>query len=87
MCDDWPLKLGPHLTGAEARIIRAFICSYHRCFAFSLQDLEGYLGNPFTFSWKTTILFLETLQIQCFRANWRSISLSRAFGNKANRTL
>ena len=40
--DDWPLELGPHLTGAEARKVQAFIYSYHRCFAFSLQDLEGY---------------------------------------------
>jgi hypothetical protein len=44
--DDWPLELGPHLTGVEARKIRAFIRSYHRCFAFSLQDLEGYKRKP-----------------------------------------
>ena len=44
--DDWPLELGPHLTGAEARKVRAFIRSYRRCFAFSLQDLEGYKGKP-----------------------------------------
>ena len=43
--DDWPLELGPHLTGAEARRVRAFIRSYRSCFAFSLQDLEGYRGN------------------------------------------
>ena len=44
--DDWPLELGPHLTGAEARKVRAFIRSYRRCFVFSLQDLEGYKGKP-----------------------------------------
>ena len=44
--DDWPLELGPHLTGAEARRVRAFIRSYRGCFAFSLQDLEGYRGKP-----------------------------------------
>jgi hypothetical protein len=44
--DDWPLELGPHLTGAEARKVRAFIRSYRRCFAFSLQDLEGYKRKP-----------------------------------------
>ena len=44
--DDWPLELGPYLTGAEARRIRAFIRSYRSCFAFSLQDLEGYRGKP-----------------------------------------
>ena len=40
--DDWPLELGPHLSGAEARKVRVFIRLYRRCFAFSLQDLEGY---------------------------------------------
>ena len=40
--DDWPLELGPHVIGAEARKIHAFIRSYRRCFTFSLQDLEGY---------------------------------------------
>ena len=44
--DDWPLELGPRLTVAEARKVRAFIRSYCRCFAFSLQDLEGYKGKP-----------------------------------------
>lgn len=44
--DDWPLELGPHLTGAEARRVRAFIRSYRSCFAFSLEDLEGYRGKP-----------------------------------------
>ena len=44
--DDWPLDIGPHLTGAEARRVRAFIRSYRSCFAFSLQDLEGYTGKP-----------------------------------------
>ena len=43
--DDWPLELGPHLIGAKARKIRVFICSYRRCFAFSLQDLENYKGK------------------------------------------
>ena len=44
--DDWPFELGPHLTSAEARKVRAFICSYRRCFIFSLQDLEGYKEKP-----------------------------------------
>ena len=44
--DDWPLELGPYLTNAEARKIRAFIHSHCRCFAFSIQDLEGYKGIP-----------------------------------------
>ena len=44
--DDWPLELGPHLIGAEARTVRAFICAYRGCFAFSLEDLEGYKGKP-----------------------------------------
>jgi hypothetical protein len=44
--DDWPLELGLHLTGAEARNVRAFIRSYRRCFSFSLQDLGGYKGKP-----------------------------------------
>ena len=39
-----PLELGPHLTGAEARKIQAFIRSYCRCFAFSLQDF-AYCGK------------------------------------------
>ena len=34
--DDWPLELGPHLTGANVRKVRAFIRSYYRYFAFSL---------------------------------------------------
>ena len=40
--DDWPIEVGPKLTGAEARKVRAFIRSYRNCFAFSLYDLEGY---------------------------------------------
>ena len=44
--DDWPLELGPHLTCVEARKVRAFIRLYCRCFAFSVQDLEGYKGKP-----------------------------------------
>ena len=44
--DVWPLELGPHPTSAEAWKVRAFIRSYRRCFAFSLQDLEGYKGKP-----------------------------------------
>ena len=44
--DDWPLKLGPHLTSAKARRVRAFIRAYHGCFAFSLEDLKGYKGKP-----------------------------------------
>ena len=43
--DNWPLELGPHLTSVEARKVRAFICSYRRCFAFSLHDLESYEGK------------------------------------------
>ena len=44
--DDWPIEVGPKLTGAEARKVRAFIRSYRNCFAFSLHDLEGYKGKP-----------------------------------------
>ena len=44
--DDWSLELEPHLTGAEARRVRAFIRSYRSCFAFDLHDLEGYRGKP-----------------------------------------
>ena len=44
--DDWPLELCLHLTGAEAWKIQAFIHSYRRCFAFSLQDLKGYKEKP-----------------------------------------
>jgi len=44
--DNWPLELGPNLTSAEARRVRAFICLYRSCFAFSFQDLEGYKGKP-----------------------------------------
>ena len=44
--EDWPLELGPHLTGAEAQKIRAFICLYYKCFVFSLQDLKGYEAKP-----------------------------------------
>ena len=44
--DGWPLEMEPHLTGAEARKVRAFIRSYRTCFAFSLHDLEGYKGKP-----------------------------------------
>jgi hypothetical protein len=40
--DDWPIEVGPKLTGAEARKVRAFIRSYRNFFAFSLHDLEGY---------------------------------------------
>jgi hypothetical protein len=43
--DDWPIEVGPKLTGAEARKVRAFIRSYRNCFAFSLHDLEGYQGK------------------------------------------
>ena len=43
---DWSLELGPRLTSAEAWKVRAFMRSYSRCFAFSLQDLEGYEGKP-----------------------------------------
>ena len=34
--DNWPLELGPHLIGIEARKVRAFIRLYRRYFAFSL---------------------------------------------------
>jgi hypothetical protein len=44
--DDWPLEIGPHLTSDEARKVQMFICLYRRCFALSLQDLEGYKRNP-----------------------------------------
>ena len=44
--DDWPIEVGPKLTSAEARKIRAFVRSYRNCFAFSLHDLEGYKGKP-----------------------------------------
>ena len=44
--DDWPLELGPHVIGIEAWKVRAFIRSYRRCFAFSLQDLKGYKNKP-----------------------------------------
>jgi hypothetical protein len=40
--DDWTLKLGFYLTGAEAQKVRAFIRLYRRCFAFSLEDLENH---------------------------------------------
>ena len=40
--DNWQLDLGLHLTGVEVRKVRLFICSYRNCFAFNLQDLEGY---------------------------------------------
>ena len=40
--DKWPLELGSHVSGAEALKVRVFIHSSCRCFAFSLQDLEGY---------------------------------------------
>ena len=43
--NDWPLELEPHLTSAESRKVRAFICSYRSCFAFCLNDLEGYKGK------------------------------------------
>ena len=59
--DDWPLALGFHLTGAEARKVRAFIRMYHRYFIFSLDDIEGYKRNPSTFSWRTTNPFLTDL--------------------------
>ena len=26
--DNWPLELGPHITGVEAQRVRIFICSY-----------------------------------------------------------
>ena len=44
--DDWPLELGPHLTGVEVQKVRAFIRSYRRCFALSLHILECYKGKP-----------------------------------------
>jgi hypothetical protein len=43
--DDWPIEVGPKLTGAEARKVRAFIRSYRNYFVFSLHDLEGYKGK------------------------------------------
>ena len=58
--DDWPLELGPHFTGAEARTLigtRSYQASapkrgltdtrsYRRCFVLSLQDLEVYKRKP-----------------------------------------
>ena len=44
--EDWEMDIGMGLTGAEARKVRAFICSYRSCFAFKLIDLEGYKGRP-----------------------------------------
>ena len=43
--DDWPLDLGPHFTSAKIRKVQTIIHSYRSCFAFSLQDLEGYKGK------------------------------------------
>ena len=43
---NWPLELGLHLTGTETWKVRAFIRSKRRCFAFSLQNLETYKGQP-----------------------------------------
>ena len=31
--DDWPIEVGPKLTGGETRKVRAFIRSYRNCFA------------------------------------------------------
>ena len=59
--DDWPLELGPHLTGGEARKVRAFIRSYWRYFAFNLEDLKSSKENPSIFSWKTMIPFFGDL--------------------------
>ena len=39
------MDIGMGLTGAEARRVRAFICSYKACFAFKLTDLERYKGK------------------------------------------
>ena len=45
--DDWPLELGPYLTGAKTQRVRAFIRAYRGCFATSLEDLKGYKGKHF----------------------------------------
>ena len=44
--DNWPLELGFHLTNDDARKVQAFIYLYHKCFVFSLHDLEGYKEKP-----------------------------------------
>ena len=44
--DKWEMDVGLGLTGAEARKVRAFLRSYKACFAFKLEDLEGYKGRP-----------------------------------------
>ena len=43
--EDWEMDIGMGLTGAEARRVRVFICSYRACFAFKLTDLEGYKAS------------------------------------------
>ena len=61
MFDDWPLELGPHLIDAEARKVRAFIRSYHRCFYLAFKILKVIKENPSTFSWRLTIAFFGNL--------------------------
>lgn len=43
--DDWPLDLGHYIMGVEAQMVQAFVFSYWDCFAFSLKDLEVYMGK------------------------------------------
>ena len=60
--DNWPLELGPYLISAKAHKVRAFIRLYRRCFAFSLQDLEGYKRKTYSHSIEgRPSYFLETL--------------------------
>ena len=70
------LDLEPHLTGAEARNVQAFIRAYHGCFAFSLQHLEGYKGKPihiqleddhpiFRRSYRVSVLEKGGIEIRC----------------------
>ena len=70
---EWPSKLGPHFIGVEIRKVKAFICSYGRCFASSLENVEGYKGKP--------------IHIQCHREDWCPSSLAKVVGIKADRVL
>ena len=44
--DDWSLKLGPYLTGAKTQKVQSLCGLYHRCFVYSLHDLESYKKKP-----------------------------------------
>lgn len=58
--DDWPVELGPHLTGVEVPKIQTFICSYRRYFPFILQDLEGYRRKSILIQLKNNHLIIWT---------------------------